>query len=77
MPKITDEIRLSDGTFPTHAWPGGYPLYYLSDDGQVWCPECANLENAEPEITHYEVNYEDPELYCDGCGALIESAYGY
>jgi hypothetical protein len=24
---------------------------------------------------HLEVNWEDPDLFCDHCGARIESAY--
>ena len=24
------------------AWPGGYPLYYLCNDGEAMCPTCVN-----------------------------------
>jgi hypothetical protein len=67
--------RDDDGRLSAWAWPGGYPIYYLSDDGQVFCPDCANQEDAEPEITAADINYEDPALICEGCGVQIESAY--
>ena len=61
---------------PRWAWPGGYPMFYVAlEDGTVYCPSCANQEDAAPEITAGDVNWEDPELYCDGCGSRIESAY--
>ena len=60
---------------PTYAWPGGYPVFYFSKDGTIFCPDCANQADAEPLITDYEINYEDPNLYCNGCSKRIESAY--
>lgn len=65
----------NDGKLPAYAWPGGYPFYYLSADGRTWCPNCANQNDAEPPITAYDVNYEDTDLLCDGCGARLEAAY--
>lgn len=67
-----------------YAWPGGYPLYYITKDCGVLCPKCVN-ENIEllsdpydPQwyIVGYDINYEDSDLYCDHCGERIESAYG-
>lgn len=64
------------GKLPAYIWPGGYPLYYIAaETGEVFCTECANQQDAEPEITHYDVNWEDGELFCCGCGQRIESAY--
>lgn len=67
----------------TWAWPGGYPIYYVTKDCGVLCPKCANKnltqtldkEDAQFYITHADVNYEDPHLYCDHCNKRIESAY--
>jgi hypothetical protein len=67
--------KANPGWLEKWAWPGGYPLYYLSDDGQTFCPDCANQKDAEPEISGVDINWEDPELYCDGCSQRIESAY--
>lgn len=82
--------RNNDGTLAGHAWPGGYPLYYLVEDGGVLCPgpECANgpevvAETAlvpsdrDPQwnVVGQEVNWEDASLICGHCGKRIESAY--
>jgi hypothetical protein len=64
-----------NGRLPRFTDLGGYPLYYLSSNGGTWCPDCANQEDAEPEIVDADVNWEDSELYCDGCPARIPSAY--
>ncbi len=67
--------------FDKYAWPGGYPIFYITEDGGVLCPDCANTEDTtdtdDPQwrIVGAEVNYEDPELYCDNCNGRIESAY--
>lgn len=75
-------IRCENGTYPTYAWPGGYPIYYIVEDGGVLCPDCVNenLELAEGDdpqwcIVAYDINYEDDELYCDNCNKKIEPAY--
>lgn len=66
----------SDGRLPAHAWPGGYPLVYYAADGSAYCPDCASQLQAEPPITACEVYEEGPDIYCDGCGKGLESAYG-
>lgn len=62
---------------------GAYPLYYVLIDpyetGQehesiVLCPLCANKEERKVGM-YYSVNWEDAEMYCEGCGNRIESAY--
>ena len=79
--------RNSDGKLPAHVWPGGYPLIYLTEDGGVLCPACANGANGseasvEPDadpgwkLLAGEIHYEGPPEICDHCGAAVESAYG-
>ncbi len=71
-----------DGTYPAWAWPGGYPVYYLCADNGVMCPKCAN-DNAELDdvddpqwhLIGQDINWEDPDLYCDNCNERIQSAY--
>lgn len=65
------------GVYLAYAWPGGYPIYYLTRDGLTVCPDCANkdCENPEQEVIASGINYEDPRLYCDDCWDRIESAY--
>ena len=66
------------GQLVSHAWPGGYPLFYLADGGAVLCPACANNnpeQHPENPLICCDANWEDPAMHCDDCGARIESAY--
>ena len=67
----------SDGVLPTHAWPGGYPMFYLDGENNVLCPKCAN-ENDEynSPLVAYDVNWEEANLFCNHCSGQIEAAYG-
>ena len=77
--------RDDDGQLSKWAWPGGYPVFYVCRDSGVLCPDCAREAEKEgltgdeydPQwnIVAAEVNWEDPELFCDNCGGRIESAY--
>lgn len=64
-----------DGTLPHSAWPGCYPLFYLTTCGEVLCPACANKEEPRENIIGQDANYEDASLYCDECSERIPSAY--
>lgn len=71
-----------------YAWPGGYPLYFVCDDGGALCCDCAKMERRNIleslargisdgwRVCGVDVNWEDAELVCDHCGERIESAYG-
>ena len=64
-----------NGQYPKYAWPGGYPLYYLSQYA-VMCADCASKDSdQEDPITDVDTNWENPLLFCDECGERIESAY--
>jgi len=82
--------RNQDGSLPAYAWPGGYPLYYICQDGGTLCPACANggngsiayisnssdgIDDAQWHIVGQDVNYEDNLLFCGHCNAQIEAAY--
>src|SRR5215469_1677896 len=70
-----------------YAWPGGYPLYFIMDDGGAlsFAAAVANRETIEDSIAEdirdgwrplcIDVNWENPDLYCDHTGERIESAY--
>ena len=72
---------MENGRLPAYAFPGGYPIYYLSRDNGVLCPECANdykkgRDNEEQlKPVEVDINYENDSLYCDNCGRRVESAY--
>lgn len=70
-----------------YAWPGGYPLMLICDDGgslHFYCVR-ANLReviaaikdghDSQWRVRYLEVNWEDAEAFCDHCGERIESAY--
>ena len=69
------------------AWPGGYPLFLVANDGGALCIDCSRTEYRQIahdtvkgwrtgwDITGADVNWEDPDLTCDHCGEHIESAY--
>lgn len=78
------DYALENGQLESYAWPGGYPLYYLTKDCGTLCPKCCN-ENLEllfdpndPQwfLVAVGVNWEDTSLFCDHCSHRIESAYG-
>lgn len=81
-------LRQDNGTFPAFAWPGGYPIIYLTGDGAVLCPACVNGKNGSevgnPEVdgdpqwtvTAHDCYWEGSPISCDHCETEIESAYG-
>lgn len=78
-------LRLADQLSSSpYAWPGGYPLFGIFNDGGACCSKCASAERELIGTTSgtdgwglvaIEANWEDPEIYCSNCGARIESAY--
>lgn len=71
-----------------YAWPGGYPLYFVTVDCSALCVKCARSEyrqiaraakypgtDKQWEIFGAEINWES-EIYCEHCSKQIESAYG-
>jgi hypothetical protein len=78
-------LRLADQLSSSpYAWSGGYPLFALTNDGACLCKDCAKTERNTIGTTTgsdgwtveaLDVNWEDPDLYCDHCGSRIESAY--
>lgn len=78
------EQALMDGPY---AWPGGYPLYFVMDDGEPMSFAAVgdNFERVRDSmerqygngwrVVAVAVNWEDPELYCSETGERIPSAY--
>ena len=75
MPPIRPALpRNEDGTLPAHK--RNHPVYYLSKDATVFCPDCANGKNnskasefAEDHhwlLIVYCINYKGAA--CDHCG---------
>jgi hypothetical protein len=67
--------------FDHFTFPGGYPLWYLTEDNGVLCAKCANANfelcignDPQWKIVAVEANYES-DLVCDNCYEKIEAAY--
>lgn len=71
-----------------YAWPGGYPMYFITDDGEAlsfktvrdnWREVCWAVRNKDKwsgwRVIGYDINWES-ELYDGHTGEPIESAYG-
>ena len=71
--------RGEDGKLITWAWPGGYPVLYITKKNEILCPDCANstdpANEEDPPIMGF-IHYEGPPEQCADCGKLTESAYG-
>ena len=71
-----------------YAWPGGYPLYFVTQDCAALSFKAAkeNRRQILHSIAHesrdgwrvigLEINWEDTDLFCGHTGKQIESAYG-
>jgi hypothetical protein len=71
-----------------YAWPGGYPLYFICDDGAALSFDSVkeNLPQVIYAIRHglrdgwrvvaCEINWEDNDLTCEHSGKPIPAAYG-
>lgn len=82
VPPEWRDCTLERFNWPTFAWPGGYPLVYMTRDAGVLCPACANDnikytlgDDPQWSIVGSAINYEDPDCTCDHCNKVIEPAY--
>ncbi len=43
LPTILPDYRVTDGgNLPAYAWPGGYAIAYVCNDGETLCADCVN-----------------------------------
>lgn len=85
-PAVPQGVRYPrPGALPAYAWPGGYPLVYIVDDGETLCPACVNDPSTPVHesgiqdgwrLEGLQVHWEGPPEICAHCGATVESAYG-
>lgn len=74
---------IDPNTVPKYSSVGCYPVFYLTADNSVLCPECVeeNLEQCcdkdDPQwfVVDSDANWES-QMCCDHCSEDIESAYG-
>ena len=70
-----------------YAWPGGYPMFALTDDCDTLCADCCKKEWQQVcrstrndsrdgwRVQAVTINWENPDMVCCHCGDYIESAY--
>jgi len=80
MPQF--QIEKNATSVPEFTEIGMYPLYYITSDNGLLCPDCVNSNlnlcrdksNDQWFVVAQEVNWES-RLYCDACSKDILSAY--
>lgn len=87
MKKYTTQQLKEQLRSGAYAWPGGYPLFFITSDGDTLSFETVRKEikqvlqairdndNGGWRVIGVDVNWEDLELFCDHSGDRIESAY--
>lgn len=70
-----------------YAWPGGYPLYLVMNDGDALCFDCGRKEfkciardmrdglGNGWTVAGTDINWADQNCYCSQCGGHIAPAY--
>jgi hypothetical protein len=70
-----------------YAWPGGYPRYFITSDGEAMSYDyaeenediiCEAIDERDAggwRVVACDINFEDAALYCCGNGKRIASAY--
>ena len=62
------------------AWPGLYPLYVVTDDGGILCPDCCRSERRQIACSYpgdgwrviaMQALFDDTEMLCSHCAAVI------
>jgi hypothetical protein len=71
-----------------YAWPGGYPRYFITPDGEALSSQaveanrdlvlaaCAVTGWDDWKVSACEIYWEGPPMTCAQTGAQIKSAYG-
>jgi hypothetical protein len=66
-----------NGELPAFAWPGGYPMLYLTACNGILCADCATKHTDERDpVEAWDIHWEGPPESCEECNREIESAYG-
>ena len=70
-----------------YAWPGGYPCFFITSDGEALSFRAAKAETRNIlyslanklddgwRVIGLAINYQDGNLFCCHIGERIESAY--
>lgn len=86
---IRDRVGAEDGRpFPSHSWPGCYPIGYLTDDGEWLCGQCVSSDELASSV-HFSgdadgwrvdaadiIEDNERDEHCVHCGRLIAEGNG-
>ncbi len=71
----------STRNYEKYAWPGGYEIAYVLDDGELLCADCANdPSNPVQELRQDPINTPNPHYgilkneYRDGWGIIGQTS---
>jgi len=72
--------RNDKGKLDAYAWPGGYAIRYLCEDGESVCAKCANERKpdewqGQAPIEGY-IDWEGPTSQCANCNEDMPTEYG-
>lgn len=89
MPRYKYDQFIKDLAGGAYAWPGGYPLYFITADGEALSFESAQANqglileaintadiSSGWQVIGCDVNWEDTQLICAHSNKKIQSAYG-
>ena len=89
MPRYKTEQFIKDLDAGPYAFPGGYPRFFITHDGEALSFESANknrklivdaIESYDKSsgwlVIGCDINWEDNNLLCADTNKKIESAYG-
>jgi hypothetical protein len=82
--KLAELLSLNGGRLPKYITKDSYPVYYVTKQGVILCPYCANLillENSRmfgnkikaDDLDDYRINWDNYDLVCER-GHKIDSA---
>lgn len=57
------------------AWPGGYPIVYVTQYNDFLCPRCVTKAGQDTTVDCF-VHWEGEAISCEECNRMIDSAYG-
>ena len=88
MPRYTSAQFIKDLDYGAYAFPGGYPRFFVTHDGEALSFESATknrklivsaIEDNDKSgwmVIGCDINWEDGTLRCADSNKPIESAYG-
>lgn len=82
--KLAELLSMNGGRLPKYITKDSYPVYYVTKQGKILCPYCANLillgnsrlfeDNiTADDLQDYRINWDNYDLVCEH-GHKIDSA---